>query len=56
MLTWLDFGCTPYGEGVSQVSAEAASVNQEAPPSMSTHLDNTGVVTQFRSIIRVPAF
>ena len=43
-LTWPDSRCTPYGEGVSQVSAEAASVNQEAPPSMSTHLDNTGVV------------
>ena len=44
MLTWLDFGCTPYGEGISQVIAEAASVYQEAPPSMSTHLDNTRVV------------
>ena len=56
MLTWPDFGCTPYGEGVSQFIAEAASVNQEASPSMSTHLDNTGVVRQFRSTIRVPAF
>ena len=44
MLFWLDFGCTPYGEGISQVIAEAASLNQEAPPSVSTHLDNTGVV------------
>ena len=44
MLSWLDFGCTPYGEGISQVMAEAASLNQEAPPRVSTLLDNTGVV------------
>ena len=36
-----DLAGTGDWEGISQVIAEAASVNQEAPPSMSMHLDNT---------------
>ena len=40
-LIWPDLARTGGLEGLSQVIAEAASVNQEAPPNMSTHLDNT---------------